>query len=290
MLRIQSSPVTDSAREFEERRPEPGETNVAWLARHLGSEAPTDQETLLLLVGARGTVPFRVRVAQGHLRHDLTPSHWSHVALVRNLPGDAGRWGDCRLVEVPLEPEVHGLVQPSADEAPPVGDGSSGPGDRPRRKLPEDWNPTSRNGLREPRLRVYDDPERYPNLAVLRLPVRLADWAAETTPERLSILERYTKQRNDLDAAELILRWLAFTWGVGHTSNPLLEGQGLPSAAMVELVLAAVGYDVTPNLDSRASCPEAIWQTAKWWYPYYNSTDRPRYIRGFWKCEDRILP
>lgn len=42
---------------------------------------------------------------------------------------------------------------------------------------------------------------------------------------------------------------------------------------MVEAVLAASGYDITPGLDSHASCPEAIWQAARWWHHYYEEQD-----------------
>jgi hypothetical protein len=48
-----------------------------------------------------------------------------------------------------------------------------------------------------------------------------------------------------------------------------LDGLGMPSAAMVETVTGAAGFDLTPGLESRASCPEAIWQSARWWHEYH---------------------
>ena len=90
-----------------------------------------------------------------------------------------------------------------------------------------------------------------------------------------------------LDAQDLLLRWLAFIWGVGRTGNPLLDGQGIPSAAMLEVIFGAVGFDLTPGLESRSSCPEAIWQAAKWWHEYYerNNQKAPRDVY----CHDDIL-
>jgi hypothetical protein len=74
-----------------------------------------------------------------------------------------------------------------------------------------------------------------------------------------------------LDAIELIVSWLSFVWGVGKTGNPLLEGIGMPSAAMIETVINAAGFELTPGLASSSSCPEAIWQSAKWWHNYYET-------------------
>ena len=32
--------------------------------------------------------------------------------------------------------------------------------------------------------------------------------------------------------------------------------------------IAAAGYDLTPGLESRSCCPEAIWQAVRWWQDY----------------------
>ena len=61
-----------------------------------------------------------------------------------------------------------------------------------------------------------------------------------------------------------MLPWLAFLWGVSGSTNPLLSGTGLPSSAFVETVFAMAGFELTPGLSSASSCPEAIWQSAKW--------------------------
>jgi hypothetical protein len=253
MLRILSSNASEPSREFVESKREEGEDNLQWIRRNLGSGGEglrrkgTSKEegrshrfepTLLLLLGGRGHNAFRVRVAQAHLRHDFTPSHWSHVALLGPV---SRKPGETPLYEISLEP--------------PRGFGL----------------PTATNALQIGRLAAYADPARYPNIALLRLPVDAAEWQRETSKEEMSVIERYQKQRSVLDGTDLLLHWLSFLWGVGRTGNPLLEGNGVPSAAMVEVVLSAMRYDITPGLESRVSCPEAIWQAAKWWHPYYTA-------------------
>ena len=56
---------------------------------------------------------------------------------------------------------------------------------------------------------------------------------------------------------------------------------------MVETVVGAAGYDLTPGLESGASCPEAIWQAARWWHQYY-SEQQSDPIGGSWTAEHRI--
>ena len=126
--------------------------------------------------------------------------------------------------------------------------------------------PPPTNGVQEGKLERYSDPAEYPNIAVCGVPV--------ARPEVMKALERFKKQRGVLDAVDLALRWLAFAWGASRSGNPLLEGQGIPSAAMLEVVMGAVGFDLTPGLESRSSCPEAIWQAAKWWHEYYQRDKR----------------
>jgi hypothetical protein len=43
----------------------------------------------------------------------------------------------------------------------------------------------------------------------------------------------------------------------------------VPSAVFVETVYGMSGVELTPGLSSSASCPEAIWQSAKWWHNFY---------------------
>ena len=64
----------------------------------------------------------------------------------------------------------------------------------------------------------------------------------------------------------LLLRWLKFAWGAGMPENPLGEGVGLPSTAMLEAVFANQGFDLTPGPESRSSCQEAIWPSMRWWH------------------------
>lgn len=247
MLNILTSNTGEQSPAFVRVERLDGEHNMAWLTRQFTGLRQADA-TFLLLVGAADHIGFRLRVAQAHLRHDLSPSHWSHAALLGPQRDDVA---ETTTYEVSLDP--------------PGGFGI----------------PTASNALQQGRLGTYDDAGRYPNIALLRLPVSPEQWQGDTTRERISVLERFRKQRSVLDVTELVLQWLAFLWGVGRAANPLLNGYGIPSAAMIEVVLNAVGYDVTPALESRAGCPEAIWQAARWWHPYY-SEHSPAPMEGAW--------
>ncbi len=123
---------------------------------------------------------------------------------------------------------------------------------------------TRDNGVVVRPLADFDDPAAYPNIALLALPVPQA--------AILRRVEHFRRSRSTLDALEHVLRWLAFAWGVARTPNPIHENYGLPSACMLETVCAAEGFDLTPGLESRASCPEAIWATARRWQDYFKQS------------------
>ena len=141
--------------------------------------------------------------------------------------------------------------------------------------------PPLTNGVQTGTLRAYDDSGAYPNIALLVLPVA---W-----DEVQRCLKLFKTQRAVLDALDLMVRWLAFVWGAGQAGNPLLEGFGIPSAAMVEVVMSAAGLDMTPNVPNRASYPEAIWQAAKWWHEQHEERQQMR-IRGAWMNDQRFGP
>ena len=127
--------------------------------------------------------------------------------------------------------------------------------------------PAPDNGVQVGKLSQYANAEAYPNIAVLNVPVKLN--------EVLESLGRFKKQRAVLDGVDLIVHWLAYVWGVARSPNPLFDGLGIPSAAMLEIVVGACGFDLTPGLESRSSCPEAIWQAATWWHEYYKDQNKP---------------
>ncbi|MDM0033074.1 hypothetical protein QTI33_13145 [Variovorax sp. J22P271] len=227
---------------------QPGEGNLAWGERaavDIGQVDP-DECTYLVLLGGADTLAFRVRVAQAHLRPDMLPSLWSHSLLVK-LRGPSLR--NAQAISVPL-------VQPGGPAYPPY-----------------------ENGVVETRLTDFDDPERFPNIAIAALPI-----------PQSRILQRvdvFRSARSSLDGLEHVLRWLAFSWGVARTGNPLHENYGLPSACMLEIVCAAEDFELTPGLESRVSCPEAIWASLRHWHEYYEKTgDRKvpygRYSADHW--------
>jgi len=201
------------------------ESNRAWLER-LGAPGGVKlDENGIILLGGSSLASFRIRVAQSSMRHDLLPSYWSHCGILL---------GDGRFATVPLGPGS---------------DVSAVPG---------------RNGVELAKLDHFDDPKRWPNVAVIRF-ARKHDDVREH-------IERVEADRSVIDFPAMMLRWLGFVWGVSGAVNPLAEGVGLPSAAFVETVFSMVGSDLTPGLASRSSCPEAIWQAAKWWREFYEKT------------------
>ena len=123
---------------------------------------------------------------------------------------------------------------------------------------------SKKNGVQLCNLKDYDDPAQFPNIAVIRF----------TTNESiiLDYVQRVQSQRAVIDLPTLMLPWLSFIWIAAKSTNPLSEGLGLPSAAFVEAVYGAAGIELTPGLASATSCPEAIWQAAKWWHDFYDKS------------------
>lgn len=206
------------------------EKNTDWCERairEIGSPS-TREWTYVLLVGGNDVMSFRLRVAQSQLRRDLLPSFWSEALLLSVPPSGLGR---AKVVHVPL-------LQP-ADER----------------------FASSRNGVVETPLAAYANPDIWPNIALIALPV-----AQKTV---LAMIDRFRKTRSPIDALEHSLRWLAFVWGVSRSTNPILEGMGLPSACMLDAAFACASFDLTPGVESSLSCPEAIWCSAMRWDSFY---------------------
>lgn len=245
MLEIRSSPATAPNPHLVSRPRSPNQTNLAWLQQALRGKTLIGSP-LLLLLGGSDPVSFRLRVAQSQVRHELTPSFWSHVVLVE---AEGGELASATAWEISLDPA-----------------GGFG-------------YPPKTNGVQRADLRRYDDARRYPNIAVLHVPVELAAVR--------EALQRFMRQRVVLDAVDLVTRWLPYVWGAGRATNPLLEGQGVPSAAMVEVVMGAAGYDLTPGIASSASCPEALWQGARWWHEYQGREERTP-LTGVYSAEHAL--
>jgi hypothetical protein len=260
-IRVLRSEAAEGNPHFVERVRLPDENNEAWLRRivkerKLGAGRKT---SLLLLLGGTDPLSFRLRVAQSHVRNDLTPSAWSHAALADEIQEPLG---STRIFQVSLAPRTgfsrHGFA-------------------------PHD------NGVQEAQLSDYVDPFWFPNLAVISIPVALDRITGGRAGQRNSTLDQVRKGRNTLDLPQMILRWLAYAWGVGVPGSPLAEGMGIPSAAMLEAAFAAADFDLTPGLESRSSCPEAIWQAARWWHEYYERTSRGR-IAGAYTATHDLVP
>ena len=246
MLNIVASTADGPNPDFVQSKREARENNLKWVTRHLATLAAEDGAagmSYLVLIGGTQKAYFHTRVAQGHMRNDMSPSHWSHVVLMQG----SGPTDKSALWEISLEP-ASGFGFPPSD-----------------------------NGVQQGHLKNYASRNQFPNIAVLRIPVELRAMQ--------DMLKRFKKQRVDIDCVELTLLWLGYVWGVGRTDNPLFDGYGIPSAAFIEALASANGYDLTPGLESRASCPEAIWQAARWWHEYHKDQANSAPIRGMWHTE-----
>lgn len=220
-----------------ERR-SPKENNLAWIARAVKQHPLNENagDSLVLLIGGSDPLSFRMRLAQAHVRPDLSPSAWSTAMFIPSLAKDIG------------ESETVGISLTPSEWYPPFG-----------------FAPTS-NAIQREKLSRFASNEFYPNIALLSFPVESNDIK--------NSLKKLEDQRLTIDLSALLLRWIQYAWGTGIPSNPLGDGVGMPSAAMLETVFAANGFDLTPGLESRSSCPEAIWQSARWWHEYYEKSDK----------------
>lgn len=218
---------------------QPARRSIEAEARKLAGKQSVDGT--LLLVGGCDLTHFRLRVAQSHVRADMAPSFWSHVGI---LCDDASGLG---LYEVALDPPTGFQQMPKT------------------------------NGVQRVSVTRYEDSAQFPNVALLRFPIPKLDAGQAqqdaTSGQRKSRIaqgiDRVRSERGVLDIPALILPLLWFVWGAGMPTNPLVAGTGIPGAVFAEAAFAAIGVELTPGLSTRSSCPEAMWQAARWWYLYY---------------------
>jgi hypothetical protein len=122
-----------------------------------------------------------------------------------------------------------------------------------------------RNGLEAVTLDAasrYGNPMFYPNIAILQFTA-----AHAAIKEHVA---RIGQERNIVDLLAQMVAWLGYCWAVGNSGNPLTHGHGIPSATLLERAHGLAGIDLSPGLPSASSCPEAIWQAARWWYEAYD--------------------
>ena len=216
---------------------EKGKKNVDWMNRaqeKLWKNVAEDLIGSVVLIGGTSLNHFRMRVAQSHARHDLTPSYWSHAAIL----ADGQQLSLC---EVSLEPKGGFKAVPQSQ------------------------------GIQSGEFSTYDNPDLFPNVALLRFTLSKDSLQVSFDKTPKNLIQRLLKDRGTVDILSPLWTWLGYVWGVEDQPNPLLQGVGLPSAILVETVFSMMGVELTPGLASQSSCPEAIWQAAKWWGDYYDS-------------------
>ncbi len=121
------------------------------------------------------------------------------------------------------------------------------------------------NAIQKCKLTDYADPVYFPNIAFVQF--------TEDHSQILKIAEKLKLQRSSvIDLVGLVIDWLEFVWGVRQKGNPLFENEGLPSAVYAEAVYGICGIELTPGLETSSSCPESIWQAAKWWSSFYKES------------------
>lgn len=124
-----------------------------------------------------------------------------------------------------------------------------------------------RNAIQKCLLTDYDDTAHYPNFAFVQF--------TEDHREILDYAEKLQLQRSSvIDLVSLVIDWLEYVWGVKQKKNPLFDGEGLPSAVFVEAIYGICGIELTPGLETSSSCPESIWQAAKWWSSFYRESSK----------------
>lgn len=117
------------------------------------------------------------------------------------------------------------------------------------------------NGVEIVPLSAFSDVRLFPNLAILRF--------ADNMGAFIEKAKEVSPHRDQLSVPSLVVRWLSYIWAVDGDQNPLAGGIGTPSARWLENIFSSAGLELAPGLTSGASCPEAVWQAARWWHEFY---------------------
>ncbi len=130
---------------------------------------------------------------------------------------------------------------------------------------------------------AFADRLSWPNVAVIYPDVESRDVASAIGDFRTGSLGR--------DLTTLAVTWLAFAWGSEKSPTPLDEGAGLPAAVFAETVIGAAGVALTPIVPNGASCPEWIWQAARFWHDLHSEAGSNRAgLEGAYCLDDDLGP
>ena len=98
----------------------------------------------------------------------------------------------------------------------------------------------------------------WPNAAIISIGL--------TADERKQVLERALHPEVDqlgYDLPRLLSTWYGFINNRAGFPNPLVQGNGMPGAAYLQLAYDAAGVDLAPGSVERNVSNEHIWQAAK---------------------------
>jgi len=254
-ISIMRSQATQSSNFIKNIKRKSNEQNISWLKQAVTSCAIENVENpgLILLAGGNDPVSFRLRVAQAHLRSDFLPSAWSVALFIQDI--DPINLGESTTLGIDLTPKEW---------------------------YPDHGYAPASNAIQVGKLSRFADKSRYPNLALLAIPVPSKDIAEK--------IRQLYKERFMLDLSALLIRWLQYSWGIGTAANPLHEGYGFPSAAMLNMAFSANSFDLSPGMGGAISSPESIWQAARYWHEYYESDISRTPIFGAYVMSHSLVP
>ena len=199
----------------------------------------TSGEMIICLVGSRDIPGIHLRRAQSVLRWDRKPSLWSHALIIDASARGKKKIGNLPIYEIPLFPRNGQFPSPAE------------------------------NGLVKSTLKLYNDAEIDPNVAMLVVGANATDKVGDLDEGCLKKLRERAKNPNfdrlRFDFWDSLCAWNKYIWSEGEDTNPLKAGVPISSAAYIEMIFEAIGLDLVPGASERHSAPEHIWSTALWW-------------------------
>jgi hypothetical protein len=194
---------------------------------------PSPRDTVYVgLAGGSDPASMAIRHAQSFLRFDRRPSYFSEVFL---LTGKGNGIVGCPVVGAdPTKPETQGIIQARA--------------------------------------RRYEDPEEWPNRAVIGftfLPVPQGTAPADRVARVFKAVAEPKAIRERYDLWDMLAGWQSFLFTPNRRPNPLVDRFPHPGAAFVRWALGMAGIEGAPGALDEFDAPEHFWAAANYWYRQY---------------------